>query len=131
MHPDPFDDVRVINEKTARELVDLSPRTWDRLRAAGDTPPITKISARRIGYRISDIKKWLDARRITPEARPASKLDYAFLTRLKQEVVTAETLRDANALITAALPELTAKFDPHEREDRLGELQDILRERFG
>jgi predicted DNA-binding transcriptional regulator AlpA len=55
--------VRVLDEQTAIELVGVSPRTWDRMRARGETPPVTKISDRRIGYRVVDLKKWLDGRR--------------------------------------------------------------------
>jgi predicted DNA-binding transcriptional regulator AlpA len=60
-----FDSVRVVDEPTAIKLVGVSPRTWDRMRARGETPPVTKLSARRIGYRVSDLAKWLDARRVT------------------------------------------------------------------
>jgi predicted DNA-binding transcriptional regulator AlpA len=62
---DALDSVRVVDEATAIMLTGVSPRTWDRLRARGDTPPITKLSERRIGYRIVDLKAWLDARRVT------------------------------------------------------------------
>jgi predicted DNA-binding transcriptional regulator AlpA len=62
---DTLDSVRVVDEATAIMLTGVSPRTWDRLRARGDTPPITKLSERRIGYRIVDLKAWLDARRVT------------------------------------------------------------------
>jgi predicted DNA-binding transcriptional regulator AlpA len=60
-----FDSVRVVDEPTTIQIVNVSPRTWDRLKAIGDTPRVTKLSARRIGYRISDIKVWLDARRVS------------------------------------------------------------------
>ena len=60
---DHLDSVRVVDESTAIMLTGLSPRTWDRLRARGDIPVITKLSERRIGFRIVDIKAWLDARR--------------------------------------------------------------------
>jgi predicted DNA-binding transcriptional regulator AlpA len=63
---DPFDSVRVVDEFTAIQLSGLSPRTWDRLRARGETPPITQLSSRRVGYRLIDLRAWLDARRITP-----------------------------------------------------------------
>jgi predicted DNA-binding transcriptional regulator AlpA len=62
--PAGLDLVRVVNEPTAIKLTGVSPRTWDRMRARGETPPITKISERRIGYRVVDLKAWLDARRI-------------------------------------------------------------------
>jgi predicted DNA-binding transcriptional regulator AlpA len=62
---DALESVRVVDEATAIMLTGVSPRTWDRLRARGETPPITKLSERRIGYRIVDLKAWLDARRVT------------------------------------------------------------------
>jgi hypothetical protein len=61
---DEFDLVRVIDEPTAIMLAGVSPRTWDRLRAVGDIPPITRLSPKRIGYRVVDFKAWLDARRV-------------------------------------------------------------------
>ena len=68
-----LDLVRVVNEPTAIKLTGVSPRTWDRMRARGETPPITKISERRIGYRLVDLKIWLDARRVgtAPNANAA------------------------------------------------------------
>ena len=61
---DAFDLVRVVDEQTAIMLTGVSPRTWDRLRARGEAPPATRLSERRIGYRIVDLKNWLDARRV-------------------------------------------------------------------
>jgi predicted DNA-binding transcriptional regulator AlpA len=61
---DAFDSIRVVNELTAAKLAGVSPRTWDRMRARGETPPHTKLSERRIGYRLVDLKAWLDARRV-------------------------------------------------------------------
>jgi predicted DNA-binding transcriptional regulator AlpA len=58
-----FDSIRVVDEPTALQLLGLSPRTWDRLRAAGDLPVKTQLSPRRVGYRVADLKAWLDARR--------------------------------------------------------------------
>jgi predicted DNA-binding transcriptional regulator AlpA len=60
-----LDAVRVVDEPTAAQLCGVSLRTWDRMRARGETPPFTKLSERRIGYRLTDIKDWLDARRVT------------------------------------------------------------------
>jgi predicted DNA-binding transcriptional regulator AlpA len=62
--PDSLDSVRVLDEPTAARLAGVSPRTWDRMRARGETPPITQISERRIGYRLVDLRDWLDARRV-------------------------------------------------------------------
>jgi predicted DNA-binding transcriptional regulator AlpA len=63
MQSDPFESVRVVDRPTAIAVTGISPRTWDRLEARGETPPKTRLSSNRIGYRISDLKAWLDARR--------------------------------------------------------------------
>ncbi len=64
MMSDTLNSVRVVDEPTAIMLTGVSPRTWDRLRARGETPPHTRLSERRIGYRLVDLKAWLDARRV-------------------------------------------------------------------
>jgi predicted DNA-binding transcriptional regulator AlpA len=69
---DVFESVRVVDKKTAREIVGVSRNTWDRLAATGQTPPVTQISPNRVGYRLVDLKAWLDARRIGPA--PAQQL---------------------------------------------------------
>jgi predicted DNA-binding transcriptional regulator AlpA len=66
-----LDLVRVVDEPTALSLIGLSVDTWDRLKAKGETPPATRLSARRIGYRVTDLKEWLDARRIGGASTPA------------------------------------------------------------
>jgi hypothetical protein len=58
-----FDSIRVVNRSDAQRLANLSPRTWERLEAVGDAPPKTRLSEGRIGYRICDLKEWLDRRR--------------------------------------------------------------------
>lgn len=63
------DCVRVVSRNEAIKLLGLSDRTFQRLEAKGDVPPKTRFSAHRIGYRISDLKEWLDARREGPSAR--------------------------------------------------------------
>jgi predicted DNA-binding transcriptional regulator AlpA len=60
---DELDAIRVLNRAQTIRMVGLSDRTWDRLEAAGDTPPKTRISQGRIGYRVADIREWLDRRR--------------------------------------------------------------------
>jgi predicted DNA-binding transcriptional regulator AlpA len=57
------DSVRVIDRAQAIEAVGLSWNTWERMEERGETPPVTKLSKRRIGYRVVDLQKWLDARR--------------------------------------------------------------------
>jgi predicted DNA-binding transcriptional regulator AlpA len=62
---DMYEDLRVVDEPTAIMIVGVSPRTWDNLRSRGETPPMTKLSERRRGYRLLDLRKWLDARRVS------------------------------------------------------------------
>jgi predicted DNA-binding transcriptional regulator AlpA len=62
---DILDSVRILDERTTIKVVGVSPRTWDRMKARRETPPATQISDRRIGYRIIDLKAWLDSRRVT------------------------------------------------------------------
>jgi predicted DNA-binding transcriptional regulator AlpA len=64
---DPTALARVLNDRATSELVGVSPRTWDRMRAAGDVPPLTRLSKYRVGYRLLDILAWLDGRRVRPE----------------------------------------------------------------
>lgn len=61
---DDLDSVRVISKAKAREVLSLSENTWDRMEARGELPPATQLSPRRVGYRIIDLKNWLDARRV-------------------------------------------------------------------
>lgn len=56
--------VRVLSKSETKKLVGISDRTWDRMEARGDTPRVTQISERRVGYRVIDIEAWLDARRV-------------------------------------------------------------------
>jgi predicted DNA-binding transcriptional regulator AlpA len=60
---DSFESVRVVDEPTAIEIVGVSPRTWDRMKARGELPTKTRLSTNRVGYRLIDIKEWLDRRR--------------------------------------------------------------------
>ena len=58
-----LESVRVIKKTEAQRLTGVSPDTWDRMEARGDAPPRTRISERRFGYRLADLREWLDARR--------------------------------------------------------------------
>jgi hypothetical protein len=66
MSEDFLDSVRVIGKAEAIKIANVSLRTWDRMEAAGETPPKTQLSERRIGYRIVDLRAWLDRRRLAP-----------------------------------------------------------------
>jgi predicted DNA-binding transcriptional regulator AlpA len=65
---DSLDAIRVLNRSETLKMVGLSDRTWDRLEQRGDGPAKTRISKGRIGYRVSDIREWLDRRRETEAA---------------------------------------------------------------
>lgn len=60
---DDFDSVRVLSKPETLKLLGLSGETWYRMQRAGQLPPATQISDRRIGYRLLDLKAWLDQRR--------------------------------------------------------------------
>jgi predicted DNA-binding transcriptional regulator AlpA len=55
--------LQVFNRPDTLKLLGMSDRTFDRLEKAGDAPPKTQLSRRRVGYRASDLAAWLDARR--------------------------------------------------------------------
>ena len=48
--------------REAAHFLGISVRTLTRMEAAGKAPPRVKITDRIVGYRDSDIKKFLDAR---------------------------------------------------------------------
>jgi predicted DNA-binding transcriptional regulator AlpA len=63
MKTDDLDAVRVLTRSETLRVLGISDRTFDRIEYAGDGPPKTRISTGRIGYRVSDLKAWLDRRR--------------------------------------------------------------------
>jgi predicted DNA-binding transcriptional regulator AlpA len=58
--------VQVLAERAAIKAAGVSEKTWKRLKARGETPPVTRLSPGRIGYRVADLAAWLDARREQP-----------------------------------------------------------------
>lgn len=54
----------VVSEKSAAEIVGLSPWTLRRQAEKGEGPRRLKLSARRVGYRMSDIEAWLKSREL-------------------------------------------------------------------
>jgi predicted DNA-binding transcriptional regulator AlpA len=61
---DPLTLIRCISRAELIDLLaELGEKTFDRLEQVGQGPPKTQLSDRRIGYRITDIAVWLDARR--------------------------------------------------------------------
>jgi predicted DNA-binding transcriptional regulator AlpA len=53
----------VVPRKAAAGLVDLSLATFDRLCRHGDGPAAVRLSARRVGFRLSDLMAWTANRR--------------------------------------------------------------------
>lgn len=63
MHTEGLDVIRVLSEQQTIDAVGVSKDTWYRLKDRGETPPLTQLSPNRVGYRVIDVKNWLDARR--------------------------------------------------------------------
>jgi predicted DNA-binding transcriptional regulator AlpA len=63
MSETPYSQARVLTRRETIKCIGVDERTFDRLEAAGDAPPKTQLSKRRIGYRLTDIDMWLNARR--------------------------------------------------------------------
>jgi predicted DNA-binding transcriptional regulator AlpA len=63
VNADDLDAVRVLSRPETLRVLGVSDRTFDRIEYAGDGPPKTRLSTGRIGYRVSDLKAWLDRRR--------------------------------------------------------------------
>jgi predicted DNA-binding transcriptional regulator AlpA len=53
---------KVLSRRQTSEMLGLSLRTFARLEYAGDVPPRIKLSTRRVGYRLSEVRAWIDAR---------------------------------------------------------------------
>lgn len=54
-------DERVISEKEAAEACGFSTVTLRRRIAAGKGPPVVRLSERRIGIRVGDLRRWIEA----------------------------------------------------------------------
>ena len=63
MNDTPYSQVRVLSRRETIQVIGVDERTYDRMEAVGDAPPKTQLSKRRIGYRLTDIEAWLNARR--------------------------------------------------------------------
>jgi predicted DNA-binding transcriptional regulator AlpA len=65
---DPKVLITVLTTTQAYQAAGVSSDTWHRMERRGETPPKTQLSANRVGYRLIDFMKWLDARRRDREA---------------------------------------------------------------
>lgn len=55
-------DDAVITRVEAAELIGISPDTLDRMSARREGPPRVRISDRRVGYRMRELRKWIGDR---------------------------------------------------------------------
>lgn len=55
----------VMRVAEAARLLGLSASTLNKFRLSGLGPPFIRLGSRAVGYRLSDIEIWLDARRRT------------------------------------------------------------------
>lgn len=62
-HTNPtLDELRVLSRAEAAELLGLSVPLLERHAAAGTGPAFVRLSARRLGYRVADLRAWLAER---------------------------------------------------------------------
>lgn len=54
---------RVLDTRQAAVFVGLSSRTWERMRAAGETPSPVRVGVRKLGYVVADLISWIEARK--------------------------------------------------------------------
>ena len=59
-----LDDERVVDLTAFAAMTGLSIATARRLISAGQGPRLVRVSPRRVGVRISDVRRWLDQRTI-------------------------------------------------------------------
>jgi prophage regulatory protein len=68
--------LRLITKKELRELVPYTPQHIHRLEKAGRFPQRLQLGPNRVGWRLSDIEAWINARLPTGvPARPGSEMD--------------------------------------------------------
>lgn len=58
----PLDDLRVLTSAETAKLLAVSPPMMERWRSAGTGPRFIRLSARRIGYRVEDLRTWMTGR---------------------------------------------------------------------
>ena len=58
-----IESVKVLTRFEALSHLGLSDRTLIRMERRGDAPPKIRLSPGRIGYRVSDLQAWMNARR--------------------------------------------------------------------
>lgn len=61
----------VVNESEAAKLLQLSPRTMQRLRHQGGGPPFVRLTEHRIGYQVAALQDWVRERSAASTSSPA------------------------------------------------------------
>ena len=59
------DDLRLLDQAQAAELLQVSPRTLEGWRCRGGGPRFVRVG-RRVRYRLQDLRAWLDERTVGP-----------------------------------------------------------------
>lgn len=54
-------DLRVLTAAEASALLTVSLPVMERMRARGTGPRFIRLSARRVGYRVADLRTWIEA----------------------------------------------------------------------
>jgi predicted DNA-binding transcriptional regulator AlpA len=67
------DLVKVLTESQAQRALGLSDSTWRRLKRLGHLPPSVQLSEHRVGWRVSALSEWLDARQRVSSFEPIGK----------------------------------------------------------
>ena len=57
-----LNELRVLTASEASELLTVSVPVMERWRRAGTGPRFIRLSARRVGYQVSDLRTWVTAR---------------------------------------------------------------------
>ena len=66
-----LNDLRVLTAASASELLTVSIPVMERWRREGTGPRFIRLSARRVGYRLADLRAWMAARAEGGEHRAA------------------------------------------------------------
>ena len=67
------ESVAILAPVDAARLLGVSARTLERWRVSGDGPRFVRIGLRRVGYRQSDIRRWLDANAFSHRAEELTR----------------------------------------------------------
>lgn len=62
--------ILIVSEEEAAKLLNLSPRSLQRLRLDGGGPPFVQLSERRIGYAVEALQAWIASRQRASTSAP-------------------------------------------------------------